>query len=671
MTAQPALTGTNIRRRRIAECLLGAATLYFVLCRFVPWTPPLRKGYIEESYFEVLQIAFREHWQFGRDIVFTYGPWGFLYGGTEPATHWISVFIWLTLSIIFWWAAVRAMRGCFRESAMGWIWLFLFVAAAGAVHYFTNMDARFAGWTQLFLIVHFFSEDRPLTLTQACLAASLGLLSLIKFSVFIQAGVTVGIVAANVMLRHRRFPWVMAIYCGSILFFWRMAKQSWDGLPLFIENSLRLAGGYTEAMGLAPVGDTRDLCVFLGGAFVTLALVAYACWRRYRLVGILPLAGMAFAVFTAFKYGYVRHDAHEVMGAVQLLLAGLAALAAAQTIPWKKAITKRVAMAVPVAYAGCLILALMGRYSPDSPAAAFGETFGLNGWLGPLAITHGNEPFVRAQAKYYSSVRQRFPIPQVSWTVDVYPWNQVAVFAEGLQYRPRPVIQSYSAYTPELAELNAGFLLSEHAPDNVLFTIATIDGHVPAQEDGPSWPELLSRYDLASTNDSGLLLFRHSPNPRHFQKISIGDTVIPFQSNAKLPSAHEGPLWIEIEINKSMIGRLVTALYKPPEIGIAITLSDGRTGHLRLVPGMARAGFLISPFIEDTKSFVRLAQHDKPNEPAGPEVTSLSVFVVGGTGHGACYADPIKIRLYRLKFDPINLPSESAPSNSSQARETP
>ena len=58
------------------------------------------------------------------------------------------------------------------------------------------------------------------------------------------------------------------------------------------------------------------------------------------------------------------------------------------------------------------------------------------------------------------------------------------------------MIQSYAAFTPELADLNAAYLRSSHAPDNVFFECAPIDDHYPSLDDGLSWPVLLTRYDI-------------------------------------------------------------------------------------------------------------------------------------------------------------------------------
>ena len=221
-------------------------------------------------------------------------------------------------------------------------------------------------------------------------------------------------------------------------------------------------------------------------------------------------------------------------------------------------------------------------------------------------------------------------------------------------------MQSYSAWTPELAEMNAAFLRGEHAPENILFSIYPIDGRFPAGDDGLSWPDLLTRYDVVSTTTNGFLLLKRSAAPRSFQKILLQDSVIAFDSPAPVPSAHDGPIWAEIQINQSTFGKILSALYKPPQVSLQVATADGRVWTYRLIPGIARAGFLVSPFIGDTRSFARLAAPNHADALDGLQVTSLAVFVGDNAGPGPCFQAPIRMRLYRLEFSAPDDPSKSA-----------
>src|SRR5205085_8673281 len=91
-------------------------------------------------------------------------------------------------------------------------------------------------------------------------------------------------------------------------------------------------------------------------------------------------------------------------------------------------------------------------------------------------------------SKEYASTLARMKsarqLPAVDGSVDAFSWTQRSVLASGLDYRPRPVIQGYAAYTPKLAAINAAFLRGERAPDNVLFDLQSTDAHYASQEDG-------------------------------------------------------------------------------------------------------------------------------------------------------------------------------------------
>jgi hypothetical protein len=231
--------------------------------------------------------------------------------------------------------------------------------------------------------------------------------------------------------------------------------------------------------------------------------------------------------------------------------------------------------------------------------------------------------------------------------VDVYPWNQAVLFAQGLPYDPRPIIQSYSVYTPELAELNAAHLRNARAPDNVLFDIDPTDMHFPSLEDGRSWPELLTRYDIKGMTNTTLILKR-STTPRSYQLTPLKERSVHFDESLTLPAASDAPIWVEMEIKKSLLGAVASTLYKPPALMLKVSLSGGQKFYYHLIPGMARSGFLLSPLIQDTKAFVALASSGGWN--TNLDVTSVAISFATPSHSTPFYQSPMHLRLYRLDF---------------------
>ncbi len=86
-------------------------------------------------------------------------------------------------------------------------------------------------------------------------------------------------------------------------------------------------------------------------------------------------------------------------------------------------------------------------------------------------------------------------IPKESST-DSMPWDITDIPANGLRYRPRPIIQSYSAYTPSLQELNRKHFLGKRAPSYLVISAKSIDGRNPPDLDYPSLEAIASKYQI-------------------------------------------------------------------------------------------------------------------------------------------------------------------------------
>ncbi len=83
-----------------------------------------------------------------------------------------------------------------------------------------------------------------------------------------------------------------------------------------------------------------------------------------------------------------------------------------------------------------------------------------------------------------AQVRASRPLPILPGTVDIYSFDQTQLLASGNRWHPRPVFQSYQAYSPELLQRNRDHLSGAQAPDHIFFRIEPIDNRLPSTEDG-------------------------------------------------------------------------------------------------------------------------------------------------------------------------------------------
>ena len=639
----------NIRWMTVVHGLAVTGMFLYVFSRFVPCSSvddyPIIDG-IENAWAQVLHVAFSRHWQFGQDIVFTYGPWGFLARGYYPPTYPVSVIAWIILSLVFLCAGWRLACHLSDNRLVAGLWLVGFTAAA-SIPAGDDFNARLVAWGVLLLFLHFFVEECVFTPIQALLAVSLGWLSLVKFTGLMESVMVVAVIAADNIFRHRRFPWIVPLWVASLVCFWVAAGQHLSSLGPFLCNSWRITSGYTEAMMLTGKTGARDAVCFLLIAVLLCALTGRVAWARHRFLGALPLAGLGTILFIVFKLGYVRNDRHEITSAMALVLISLVCLAVAW--PGKK----RAAGA-----ASCLLIAstlfassVFNCWLPgDGLWKQLAGTFSIYNLLAPVVGPYTG--YLRSNyEKNLASERKTHPLPPIEGDADLYSYEQTILFAHTLPYQPRPVIQSYSAYTLELAEMNAAHLRTARAASNILFAIQPINDRFPSLDDGRSWPELLTLYDLkgASDDKGTFLLLSRAAAAREFHLTPLQNTSARFGEPVTLPAATNGPVWVEIKIKKSLTGTVVSTLYKPPVLMLTVSLQDHTQCRFRLVPGMAGSGFLLSPLIADTRSFAALASTGR-QDLAGLEVVSMTISAGTESGSTRCYQSPMAVRFYRLDF---------------------
>jgi len=638
----------RIRWSRLAGLIAVTLAIIYVFSRFIPAAAMqdyVAYDHVDNSWGLALHEAFVERLQFGTEFVFTYGPWGFLARNYHPQTHLLSVIVWSGLALAFMSAAWQLARQLGVSPIFTWAWIVL-LAALATTPAGNDFDCRLVLFVTLPLLLHFFTERTAPA--KAALVISLGCLSLVKFTGLVEAGMVVMLISVDDVVRRRQFPWVLPLWAASLFCFWVLAWQRLDGFGAFLVNSWQVASGYTEAMMLP--GNAEPLSLW-GYVIIALALWLLAAWGmavKLRGWAGVPLMGIGMVLFIAFKLGYVRQDNHQMNSAICLLVV------AALLLPLAKrgGVSLKVAAVGLMLVAGIFGAAIFHRWpAVNGLATQLTGTFRISNVLAPLAAATTGY-LQTSREKELARIAAKDPLPPIVGGVDIYSRDQAVLFAHGLHYQPRPVIQSYAAYTPALAKLNAGWLRSEHAASNILFAVQPLAGQFPTLDDGLSWPELLTRYSINHETSPGLpyLLLQRDKVPRGNRLVSITNSEVAFGVNVTVPAVSNAPVWVEIGIKKSFAGKLISAAYKPPVLIMAVNFKNRPTLFYRIVPGLAQTGFLLSPVIGNTKSFAALFESGWQNELVDWEVQSMEVVPGTASRSSICYEPMYTVRFYRLEI---------------------
>ena len=595
-----------------------------VLAVIVPFNPLMPSRLLETPWMMAMNQGVAQDLQFGRDIVFTFGPYASVY--TElynPATDGLMMFGCLLLGFSYVYALLVLGKG------QKPYWLLLY-----AVFLCCLLDSRdallFSYPLVLSLTVYRLTlpDDHALHLdlgnTAKCgcalLFTPLGLLPLIKGSLLPICGFVAVSCFAVLWLRRQRALAIASLSVPTVVcvVLWRLSGQPVEALSEFFWTMREIISGYSEAMSLA--GDPWQWVLYLVASALIISAtaripIAGASLGR-RPSRFLLVSAYSVYLFLAFKACFVRHDLwHDPIGGSSILAAALLLIF----------VSGQRRSLIPLA-ASILAFAYIGHGPVKTTREDVSQN--LRKSLGRAArgiwTRLGKGESLRAQyVEHLAAVRAEFPLLLMNGTTDIYSFNQSWLFASGNLWAPRPVIQSYSAYTADLAQRNLRHLLGAEAPDNIVFRVEPIDGRLPSLEDGLSWPALIGGYSLQTLDGQTAYFHRRKPGIQADPEIEeqLPEARHQFGEVVDLPETDK-PLFATVEITPTLLGSALNMLYKPPELHVEVRLRSGKTASYRVVPGMMKTNFLISPLVATTEDFALLAAGGN-YYLAGSEVKSL------------------------------------------------
>ncbi|MBN2577692.1 MAG: hypothetical protein JXB10_01780 [Pirellulales bacterium] len=659
------------------------AAILYAWSMLLPWAPPPPNTNLDGSWQMLMQQAPRQSWQFGKEVVFTYGPLGWLavlqYHAIDPANY---------LPVL----AAQAFLVFWATLAVAWIsWRItphpvgrLLAAAIAVLVYvemgLVNREVTLVVLVWSFTLLSFFrqaakpqtsspgsSEDNAFsgedpaggkpcrwfpTLVELGLIVALGLASLYKFVFLALSLAAVGGVSAHA-LWQRKIPWQLPAWLGALLGLWCATGQSLSSFWPYLQNSLEISRGYASSMQL-PCSDLIVGIFYLEAA----AIIGGQLWAQGELpwkTAVFSAGTMALILILLLKSVLVRADFWHLTTVLYTLpLLTLLSCCAFWPGTWPR---RRMA---PLGMALALMASFTVLYELHTRSRTHFSYLGVaerrHQVQAALKVLGGGADYARTYRETMDRAGETLRHTPRNLTVDLYPFETGLVMAAGCRYRPRPVIQSYKAYTPRLAALNARHLRSNRAADLVYFQVQAIDGQFPPLSDGPSWPELFTRYDLHPTLDpaecGGYLPLLRAKNPRSWKLELLAEREVPHEQSVDVPDAAQGPIWAEILFRPNWPGTLTTLLCREPTMELRVERGpDSR--QYRLIRGMAEAGFLLSPVVEEPIQFAWVASTPWSDPAWRRFLSRQSVRRITLLPHGkSAFQVPVRIRFYRLHFEP-------------------
>lgn len=565
---------------------------------------------LDQSWQAVLETAFQLKFQFGRDIVFSYGPLGYLYAdfsqGRMIGLRILFALFWALMIALTATSLVRQTKGWMRILFISWFLIFF--------HYGFVKTLSFEG--QALLIVAygsllFMSDIGERKTISVLIIVAFALLSLIKFTFFLS--VVIGLILSSLgQIAEKRYhaAWIIPVSFSAVFsLFWLTAGQEPASLWPWLIGSLSIVGGYTEAMTSPPNPWVLGFCVSAAILFIV-ALIIIIRRSQMTLNRATSLGVILLVTFLSWKHSFTRLHIFSFTSFLPIAFT-------LATIEHDKIDLSVVARnMITTLYGGVILLTVIaGNIQANGYVASTIIKF-------PKLLLDNSKLLVKSVSgdwqDCYADVRRGAAEPRNpdlpiarsvigGDTVDVINYGQWAALANNLNYHPRPVFQGYSAYTPFLQDLNLSFYQSERHPRFLLFNLETIDDRYPMMDDATLLPFIFKNYKVVA-QDGVFLVLREKGGPAVDVNMRlVHEQSLAFDEILDLRKWNNGLLIIQTVVRPSLFGRLYAFLYQAPVLFMNIYVGEGILST-RFISAMAEQGFMINPFLWENPDVVNFYQ---------------------------------------------------------------
>ncbi len=616
---------------------------------------------LDPSWANGITRAAELHFAFGRDIIFTYGPLGYLTAGvTFPDSYRdivlarICIALIFSVSVVYFSAKLPLRHFLLTITTIAFASFLVRIdqatACIGAMaalsmllldrrSKFQSHEAVAIGvlaglaiLSKFTLGVQFLGTVGTLLFINAGRETFLGIsksparCSLSAFLLAMAATMSATLDAPNMSPSACRLLWFLCIVSIVVANYFRprVSKLSAAALTIsaiivfilvamgdtkdFLTTSLQISLGYSDAMNIvATPNPTAELAM---GILLEVLLILIAVAQR-SVLSNGAIAGLLIFGWLNFKEGYVREGPGHIIAYLIPMILLFAIMVGKAKSRRNVALSMLAFAAAYFSLSAKIVGSPIKNYYTLSSILALSAEYGLAFESKATAGQHATA--FEADLFDDGSTARLQSLP-----VDVQPWETTVVFANDLRWKPEPVFQSVSAYTPALDNLNAQSLSARDR--RVLVDFTAIDGRNFMAESPQARRSLLCNYQLdprfgqrlahvKSGEQFAVMFPTHSNKCLSISKEEIGP--LEWGRAYPLPKSSNGTLtFLALALPYSLRGKITKTLFRGPEVTIEIYDRTGRSVRSRVLPENVVNGFLINPNPTNTREFARLFTGD-------------------------------------------------------------
>ncbi|WP_420146548.1 hypothetical protein [Spirosoma sp.] len=528
--------------------------------------------------------------EYGTDVVFTYGPLGYLGCTRLPiaVNRWqlFGYDLWLIIQgTVLIWIVLRKNFTVLNVAAVLLVSTILYNGAGG--------DPPFLYlYFVLFLLCYHLQTRRDVWFFNA--------LGIAVFAFYVKGNT--GLVCLGCLLLYVTYYFIhyrpkARWYAGMLLaVFLAVSICAYVfnvDLYRYTLANIQLIDSYNDVMRFYNANGERALFAALLIVLLYILTLLHLFWGFRKIPGEktanygVIIFFSAVSLFVLFKEGFVRSDSGHNCLFFKYAFLPLSLLAV--FIP-HHALQRDISVVA--------LLVLVSQLLFVKPAIYFNH---------PKQLAHYVEDVLNPTYSAPDSIR-RFPKEWTNrlrrGTVDIIPYDIASVYLNGLTraYRPRPVFQSYQVTNHFLDSLNTSFYESSRAPEYIIYAHQATDNRYPFSEEIGTRLTMLRYYDLVDKAAEESMMLKRRTSPKKLDTVSVSEVESRLQDDIYVPPTSTLQL-VQIEMNYSLLGRLIRLFFQPPTLTLELETADRKWHSYQASTTLLANGFLANRWVPDTKAF--------------------------------------------------------------------
>lgn len=543
---------------------------------------------VDPAWQESLIMVKDSKMLFGQDFVFTYGPLGFFNTRLFPRDF--PLLLIVCIDLIYLLNLLCIIKFAFKQTKF---WIVILFSLYLFLPYGLFSDVSFT----YFYFIIFWILHAQKTKTKWGLWISLFMIG-ISFFIKVNLGIIVILIfeiSLIYLVLTKAFKWSFFFLLNLSLFsfIFLLSKYLLVVIPNYLAYSIELIDGYQDAMSTIILSKKEFILIgFL--EFVSFSLFARLFYLMRK--SLVQMTLMWFLIgclyFLNFKQAHTALSTLNLYGFFLLIPFQSVFIYIFSPNEYRHIIAKYVIVLIFFQTISVQFLRIIDKQYSYQEYLKSLPTLSFN----PLNYIEKLSSY-KYENNFKNSLNQ-LP-PKIKSTIgkgsiDFLQSRLDYIYFNQLNYSPRPVIQSYSAYTPKLIHLNGEKFRSKSAPQFVLFQLDYFREQNPFWADSEVNLEILKRYELIDNFTVGkdsLLLFKQS---KTIKNLNVQSMHVPIQLNKKIKIPMGQCIQFYGQINYSFWGKLLRFVFQPPYLYCKVTYENGSTKSFRVVNQILKGGILIN-----------------------------------------------------------------------------